>query len=396
VGATRIPVPLTMSEFIALHEPEFLGNEQQYLNDCIETGWVSTAGKYVEQFEEAIRKITGAKYAVACTSGSAALHLALTILKVDRESEVIVPTITFVATINAVHYVGAHPVFMDCDPLGNIDVEKTIQFIRDETTFDGAFTRNNITGRRVIAIIPVHIFGTAVWLDELVPLCKERNIDVIEDAAESLGTRYRHGMYSGRHTGTVGDVGCLSFNGNKVITSGGGGMILTDDATLASRTKYLSTQAKDDPVAFTHDEIGFNYRLSNLQAAVGLAQVERLSSILSYKRNVHEIYSKLLRNCTVGKLEEEPTYSESNHWLNRFSLNAATSRSIGDVIRQAEKGRIEMRPVWKPNHLQKPNKGAQQYRIERAPAFVQRTLCLPSSAMLNNKDVQRVVDCING
>lgn len=213
--------------FIPLSVPTIQGNEWAYVKECLDTGWVSSAGKFVDRFEADVARLTGAKHAVACVNGTAALHIALQLAGVQPGDEVIVPTVTFIATVNAVRYAQATPVFMDCDDFYNLDAEKTCEFIRQETA----------KGRRIAALMPVHVFGNAAWLEELLPLCRERNIKVIEDAAESIGTVYTAGVMKGRHTGTVAELGCLSFNGNKIITTGGGGMILTDDGALAERAK---------------------------------------------------------------------------------------------------------------------------------------------------------------
>jgi len=385
-----------MSKFLALHEPVLGGNEHEYLKECIDTGWVSTGGKFVSAFEDEFKKLTGTKYAVACTSGTASIHLALKALRIEKGTEIIVPTITFAATINAVHYVNAVPIFMDCDAIGNIDVTKTIEFIIKNTTFDGEVSRNRSTGREIRALIPVHIFGTAVWLDDLVPLCEERNIQIIEDAAESLGTRFSTGLFSGQHTGSVGKAGCFSFNGNKIITTGGGGMLVTDDERLASYARYLSTQAKDDPLVFRHDEVGFNYRLTNLQAAVGMAQLEQLPEILSKKEKIHLTYCRLFGEAGVPGLVQEPAHSASNHWLNRISIRDDDGNARDTYIEIAKSSGVELRPVWLPNHQQRPNLPAQAYKIEEAFELVQRTLCLPSSAFLEEQDLFRVVECFRG
>ena len=224
-----------MSELIPLSVPSIKGNEWKYVKECLDTEWVSSAGKYVDLFEQKIAEYTGAKFAVATVNGTAALHVSLIIAGVKAGDEVIVPSLTFIAPINAVKYANANPIFMDSDKYYNIDSEKTIEFIKNETSFKNGFTYNKKTKKRISAIIPVHILGNAVWLDELVPFCKERNIKIIEDSTESLGTRYTEGNYSGKHTGTIGDFGTVSFNGNKIITTGGGGMILTDNEEYARK-----------------------------------------------------------------------------------------------------------------------------------------------------------------
>ena len=262
-----------MSNYIPLSVPSIKGNEWEYVKECLDTEWVSSAGKYVDLFEQKIAEYTGSKYAIACMNGTAAIQVSLRLAGVEPGDEVIVPTLTFIAPVNAIAYNGASPIFMDADKYYNIDAEKTIEFIKNETVFKNGFTYNKKTNNKITAIIPVHVWGNACWLDELIELCNKQNIAIVEDACESLGTFYNAGKYKGKHTGTFGKLGCLSFNGNKIITAGGGGMILTDDESLSEKAKYLSTQAKDDPVRYVHDEIGYNFRLTNIQAALGVAQL---------------------------------------------------------------------------------------------------------------------------
>jgi len=235
----------TISKTIPLSVPTIKNNEWKYVKECLDTGWVSSVGPFVDRFEQNICALTGAGYAVACVNGTAALHTALQIVGVRSEDEVIVPTVTFIAPVNTVRYVGAYPVFMDCDDFYNIDILKTKEFIERETIFEGDYSYNRKTGRCVRAIVPVHVFGNAVDLQNLISICRERNIKVVEDASESLGTYYNAGDLAGRHTGTVSDIGCYSFNGNKIITTGGGGMLVTDNGMYAQKARYLTTQAKE-------------------------------------------------------------------------------------------------------------------------------------------------------
>ena len=272
-----------MSKFIPLSVPHLNGNEWKYVKECLDTNWVSSAGKFVDLFEKKIAEYTGAKYAIACVNGTAALQVSLRLAGVQPGDEVIAPALTFIAPINAIAYNGASPVFMDADEYYNIDSAKTIRFIQEETEFKDGFSYNRNTGKRVSAIVPVHVWGNACWLDDLVDVFRARNIAIVEDASESLGTRYTKGKFAGKHTGTIGKLGCISFNGNKIITTGGGGMILADDEGLAAKARYLTTQAKDDEVKYIHNKIGYNFRLTNIQAALGVAQLEQLPSILKKK-----------------------------------------------------------------------------------------------------------------
>ena len=381
-----------MSEIIALHEPLISGNEWKYLKECLDTEWVSSAGKYVDLFEEKIAEYTGARYAVACVNGTSALQVSLRLAGVQRGDEVIVPTLTFIAPVNAVAYNGAEPVFMDADDYYNIDAEKTIEFINKETVFKEGFTYNKKTNRRISAIIPVHVFGHAAWLDELVELSVWRNISIVEDAAESMGTRYINGEHSGKHTGTIGILGCLSFNGNKIITTGGGGMILTDDKELAEKARYLTTQAKDDPVRYVHQEIGYNFRLTNIQAAIGVAQLEQLKGFLDRKASIHHQYVKAVEPIEGLGMAPSPDYANNNHWLNILQIDPEVyGRDRETLMKDLQTKGIQTRPVWYPNHLQMLYRDCRVYQINRAERLVETSLCLPSSNFLKTNDLNKVI-----
>jgi len=243
---------------IPLSVPNLKGNEKKYLKKCISTEFVSSVGEYVNIFEKNISKFTKSKYAVACSSGTTALHLALRAISIEKDDEVIVPSMSFIATVNPVRYLNASPVFMDCDNFYNLDIYKFKQFIEKNTFFKNGFTINKKTKKKIKAVIPVHVSGNAVDLESIVNFCKKKNIKIVEDAAEALGTFYLRGKLKNKHAGIIGDIGCLSFNGNKIITSGGGGMIITNDKKLAKKCKYLSTQATNDSIIYKHDDIGYN------------------------------------------------------------------------------------------------------------------------------------------
>ena len=266
---------------IDLHSPYIHKNAINYFKKCVKSGWVSTGGKFVSLFEKKISKFTGAKYAVACNSGTSALHISLKLAGINSGDEIIVPTITFVASINAVLYNSCSPIFMDCDNFFNIDVKKTIKFLSDNTIKKKNYTYNKKTQKKISAIIITHVWGNAVDIDDLLKECKKRNIKIIEDASESLGTRYKKNK---KHTGTLGLFGILSFNANKIITTGSGGMILTNNYNLAKLAKYYTTQAKDNPIYFVHNNIGYNYRMSNISAALGLSQIKQINFFLKKKK----------------------------------------------------------------------------------------------------------------
>ena len=378
-----------MSKKIFLSEPSFSGNEKKYLNDCIDSGWVSSAGNYVSKFEESIASYTGAKHAIAMVNGTASIHLALKMAGVDSGHEVIAPTLTFIAPINAISYLGAVPAFMDSDPFFNLDVEKTIDFLNNKVDYKNGQNINKDTGNIIKAIIPVHIFGTTIDLFELVSICKDRGIAVIEDASESLGSFIGPDH---THSGTMGDIGCISFNGNKIITCGGGGMILTDSDEYAYQARYLSTQAKDDTFFFLHNEIGFNYRLTNIQAAIGQAQFENFSDIKLAKEKIHNFYKKLFSESESIELITPGKNTESNYWLNiiKFSNQDFQRQAIQKFL----SADIEVRPIWYANHLQEPFKNSYAFKIENAPRQIESSLCLPSSISLSSKDFNRISEVV--
>lgn len=381
-----------MSEIIPLSVPSIQGNEWKYIKECLDTEWVSSAGKYVDLFEKKIAEYTGAKYAVAIVNGTAALHIALIIGGVKPEDEVIVPTLTFISPINVVRYRNAHPIFMDADEFYNIDSEKTIDFINKETIFKDGNTYNKYTQKCIRAIIPVHIFGNAVYLDDLYDICKERNIKIIEDATESLGTKFKKGKFAGKHTGTIGELGCLSFNGNKIMTTGGGGMILTDNKEYAEKARYLTTQAKDDTVRYIHNEIGYNYRLTNIQAALGVAQLEQLPEFIEVKKQNFIICKEKINKIPGLHLAETPDYAENNHWMYSLQIDKDKYGKDREKLMQylSDKG-IHTRPVWYLNHLQKPYKSYQNYKIEKAIELWENTLNIPCSVNLSNNDIMKVI-----
>lgn len=384
-----------MSDFIPLSVPEIRGNEWHYIKECLDTGWVSSVGSFVDRFEKEIKNYTGAKHAVACMNGTSALHVSMVIAGVKPDDEVIMPTLTFIAPVNAVKYINAHPVFMDCDEYYNLDYQKTIEFIETGTVFRDGCSYNGLTGRRISALIPVHVFGNAVRLDDLAIICRERNIAIIEDATESLGSRYIEGIHAGRHTGTVGQLGCYSFNGNKIITTGGGGMIVTDSEEYAKKAKYLTTQAKDDEVYFIHNEIGYNYRMTNLQAAMGVAQLEMLPYYIQTKKDHYAKYMGYLSGTEGMALCPVPPYSDNNHWMYALQLNPGHSGGKRDrLIKGLKEKNIQTRPVWHLNHLQKPYKNCQTYRIEHAYLMIDKTINIPCSVGLSDEDIRRVANAI--
>jgi len=386
-----------MSKKISLSEPFIFGQEYKYIKECLDTGWVSSAGRFVDLFEDKIANYTGAKFAVACSNATSALFISLKILGVKRDEEVIVPTLTFIAPVNTIKYLGAEPIFMDADEFCNIDVNKTVDFIERETKFKNNISYNKKTGKIVRAVLPVHVFGNAADLESLQNICTERNIVILEDASESLGTIYTKGKLKGKHTGSVGQMGCISFNGNKILTSGGGGMIICNDEESYKKAVYLTQQAKDDPVNFIHNEIGYNLRLSNIQAALGLAQMENIEKALKIKKKINNFYRENL-NLTDGlTLMNSPGYADNNNWLSILRVEEEIfGKSSSFLIDKLRNKSIEVRPIWKLNHLQRPYLNNQTYKIEKAEELVSTAVSLPSSISLTSEQLNKIIKVING
>ncbi len=379
---------------VPLSVPVMGEHERDYVLDCIENGWV-TSGDYIARFERAVATRVGSPFAISCASGTAAIHVALRLAGVGPGDEVLVPALTFIATVNPVAYLGAHPVFMDCDDYMNIDVEKVASFLSAECerTADGVIDR--ATGRRVAAVLPVHVFGSPCRMDELLRVAGEWDVPVVEDAAESLGSSWTAGPLAGRHTGTVGLLGALSFNGNKIITTGGGGMILTADEHLAQRALHLVTQAKADEIRYVHDEVGYNYRLSNVSAALGAAQMETLDARISAKAANHARYAERLAGIDGIELLGVPDGTQPNYWFYSALVDPAGFGMDREALMSslAAKG-IQTRPVWYLNHRQAPYANERAYRVERARWFWERVLNLPCTHTLAQHDIERICDAI--
>ena len=282
-------------KFYPLSAPYLKFQESNYVNECIKSEWVSSSGKFIKKFEEEISKYTQSKFVISCVNGTSALHIALKIIGVNNSCEVIVPSLTFIAPINAVRYCNADPIFIDSDHSHNLDIKKTIKFLQEETIQKNNICYNIKTNKKIKALIPVHVWGNAIELDILVTACKKRNIKIVEDASESLGTFFNSGKFKSKHTGTVGDIGCISFNGNKIVTCGGGGAILTSSKKYADEAKYLINQAKENNIFYEHNKVGYNYRLQNINAAIGYAQMKKIDYLVKKKRNIFNNYKFLLK-----------------------------------------------------------------------------------------------------
>lgn len=386
---------MSKNGFIALSEPNITGNAWKYVKECLDTGWVSSAGAYVETFEKKLCAFTGAKHAAAVVNGTSGLQIALQLSGVEAGDEVLVPALTFIAPVNAVRYLGAEPVFMDCDDFMNLDADKLGEFLATACRKTAKGLVNKKTGRLVKAVMPVHIFGNPCDMPAIMKLARKYGLKVIEDATESLGSFFTSGKYKGRHTGTIGDFGVYSFNGNKIITTGSGGMLVTADRKMAEKAKYLTTQAKDDAVRYVHHEVGYNFRLTNMQAALGVAQLEQLPAFIKRKKENYEFYKKALSGVKGLELLGVPAGTSPNYWFYSLVIDkAAFGLDREGLMAALAKAGIQTRPVWHLNHLQKPYKGSQAYKVSRAPWFVERVLNLPCSTGLTKEQAGRVAAAI--
>lgn len=377
---------------IPLSVPCIRGNAWKYVKDCLDTEWVSSAGEYVDRFEQEFARSVGSTWAVACVNGTSALQVALRLAGVVAGDAVLVPTVTFIAPVNAVCYLGAEPILFDCDEYYNLDERKVLAFLETQCDVGAKGVFERASGRRIAAVVPVHVFGNAVMMDRLLRECGRLGIPVVEDATESLGTRYSRGPFAGRHTGTLGLMGCFSFNGNKIITCGGGGMIVTDDDTLASRARYLTTQAKDDEVRFVHGDVGYNFRLTNLQAALGLSQLELLPQFLETKRTHYDSYRAALSGVAGLRIADVPPYADNNCWMVPLQISASMyGRDRDAVMADLAERKIQSRPLWQLNHLQTPYKGCRAWEIHSAPLLLEATVNLPCSVGLSANDLATVV-----
>ena len=364
-------------ETVPLHAPLFIGNEKKYLEECIDTTFVSSVGKFVDRFEADMAAYTGARKAVVCVSGTNALHMALMLAGVERDDEVLTQALTFIATCNAISYIGAHPVFIDVDmeTLGLSPKAVKDWLVKNAEVKNGA-CYNKHSGRRVKACVPMHTFGHPVKIDELVAVCEEWHLELVEDAAESIGS-----LYKGRHTGTFGKVGAISFNGNKTITTGGGGMLLFQDEELGKLAKHLTTQAKvPHRWAFVHDHIGYNYRMPNINAALGCAQLENIDRYVADKRETAAIYADFFKNIPDITFFTEPENCRSNYWLNVVMLKDKAKQQ--EFLEYTNDHGVITRPVWELMNRLEMFRHCETDGLKNTEWLADRIVNIPSSVRL--------------
>ncbi len=371
-------------KFIPLAVPNFSGNELEYVKKAVKEAWVSTGGAEIQKLEEITAKYLNVEMAAAVQSGTAGLHLAMLQAGIKPEDEVIVPTLTFIAAVNPVKYCFAQPIFMDCNDYLCLDVNKVREFCENECKFIDGKLINKKSNRHIKAVAAVHVFGNMVQMKPLMELAKEFNLKVIEDATEALGTYEKS---NGKHAGTIGDFGVYSFNGNKIITTGGGGMVVAKNLSDIKHIKYLSTQAKDDVLYFVHNEIGYNYRMTNLQAALGLAQFEQLEKFVEAKNNNYKKYTE-----NGIKLLPFDNSLRSNKWF--YSFECKNSNERDELIKFLQERKIQARPIWKLIHTLKPYENCQTYKIEKAIYYYDKIVNIPCSTNLTEEDILRVAQTL--
>ena len=381
----NINIPLSVPN---LNKKEILKN----LEECLESGWISTGGKFIPEFEDKVKKYMKTKCAAGVQSGTAGLHLSLQVLGAQRDEEVIVPTLTFIAAVNPVTYLGANPVFIDCDDSLCMDPIKLEKFCSEECDFIDGILVNKKTNRKIRVLVIVHVFGNMADMEKIMDIAKKYNLKVLEDATEALGTYYTEGKYKGKFAGTMGDLGVLSFNANKIITTGGGGMVVGDNYDLVEKVRFLSSQAKKDPLYFIHDEIGYNYRMLNLQAALGSSQIDELEAFIETKTKNYYLYKEAINNIEGLQLLTFRKGIRPNYWF--YSLVVDEEKyglNKDELLRKLVSENIQTRPIWGLIHQQKPYQEYEAYQMEKSLWYHERVLNIPCSSNLTEEEVKIVI-----
>jgi len=383
-----------MGRVINLSVPN-LGKENilRNLSECLETGWVSTGGRFISEFEDKIAKYVGVKEAVGIQSGTAGLHTALRVLGVESDEEVIAPTLTFIAAVNPITYLGAQPVFIDCDDTFCIDPIKLEKFCREECEVIERKLYNKKTKKQIKVIVVVHVFGNMADMEKIMDIAQQYNLKVLEDSTEALGTYYTSGRYKGKFTGTIGGIGVYSFNANKIITTGGGGMVVSNNQELLDKVRFLSVQAKTDPLYFIHDEIGYNYRMLNLQAALGTEQIDQLEDFINIKIRNYKRYKEAIEKIEGLELMPFNDNIRSNHWF--YSLLVDKEKyglNKDELLLKLNEENIQSRPIWGLIHQQKPYLNNEAYEMEKSLYYIDRILNIPCSTNLTEEEVDVVIE----
>ena len=382
-----------MGRFVPLSIPNFEGNERKYVDDAIEQGWVSTGGAYINKLEKSLAQFLHTDNVAACQSGTAALHLAMVEAGVKPGDVVLVPPLTFIAAVNPVKYQFATPVFIDCDDSFCMDTTKLQDFCQQECSFDG--TRLTYKGYPVKAVVIVHVFGNMADMTAIMSIAHKYNLKVIEDATEALGSKYIDGPLAGKYAGTIGDFGCYSFNGNKIVTTGGGGAITANDTKVVDHIRYLSTQAKDDVHYYIHNEVGYNYRMTNLQAALGVAQLEELPEFIRRKQKNYKLYCQLFDGFELGNMIDFRSDIDSNMWFYSLEINRdKVKATMKEIITKLEEKGVQTRAIWGLINEQLPYIHEATYKLEKAPYYTERILNIPSSTQITEEEIHYVVENI--
>lgn len=384
-----------MGNFIPLSVPNLNGNEEKYVLEAVSTSWVSTAGPMIVEFEEQFSKYFGIdkNNSCACQSGTAGLHLCLRHFNVGINDIVLVPSLTFIATINSVMYQNATPVFFDCEENLCINPNQIQEYIVNYCSFENDILIEKTSKKQVKAIIPVHIFGDLCNMEHIMEIADKYNLIVIEDATESLGSKFDKGKYNNKLSGLIGHAGVFSFNGNKIMTTGGGGMVISNDTDTINHIRYLSQQAKDDMMYFVHEEYGYNYRMTNLQAALGVAQLEQLDDFIKAKQDNYLLYKEKLSNCKIGKILPFST-KYSNCWFYTFCLNEPSAELRDKLLKGLNEQNIQVRPIWKLNHLQTPFKDYFAMDMTNSTKFYDSIINIPCSSSITLDEIDVVCDAI--
>lgn len=381
-------------KFIPLSVPNLKGRELEYVTEAVETEWVSTGGAFINDFEANISKYLGTQGAVACQNGTSGLHIALVLNDVGLGDEVIAPALTFIAAVNPIRYVGAEPVFMDCDDSLSMDPDKLQEFCENECDFIEGKLINKKTKKHIKALILVHVFGNLADIESIKSITDEYGIALIEDATEAIGSYYTSGKYNGKYAGTIGKVGVYSFNGNKIMTTAGGGMIVSTEDEFLKRAKHLTTQAKADELYFIHDEVGYNYRMNNIQAALGLGQLEQLETFIETKKRNYFLYKEAFSSVKGLKILDFKEDIRPNYWFYSLYIEDDYPINRDEMIKYLSENSIQARPIWGLINEQKPYLNNQVYKIEKAKTYLKHIVNIPCSTNLSEEDALYVVECI--
>ena len=382
-------------KMIPLSVPNFIGRELDYVTNAIKTEWVSTGGSYIDLFEKKIAEYVGTIGAVSCQNGTAGIHMALMLMGVTREQFVIVPTLTFIAAVNPVRYLGAEPIFLDCDDSLCLDPSKLEKFCKEECKVENDKLIHKASQKEIPCMVVVHVFGNMADMESIMDIASTYHLKVVEDATEALGTYYTQGKYQGKFAGTIGDIGIYSFNGNKIITTGGGGMLVSDEKEILKKAKHMTTQAKSDELYYEHDEVGYNYRMTNIQAALGVAQLENLERFIQIKRDNFNYYRKQMAD---NKNYEFLLFSDkvrANCWFYSLYLKDITNDNRDRFIQYLLEKGIQVRPIWGLIHEQKPYLNSLEYQIETASEYRKRIINIPCSTKLTEKEIDIIMHVIN-